>query len=231
MFWGGFAVNNCSSASTQPFPCHQTNLMSSASRRMKPQLDWPKPNVQAEWSLLSRYIEEPACLGDRTPNEHINVMEMAIANGIEPLLYNRLKTSNALDGLTGLVKERLQRVYLQTAAFNLFMSSEIPLLFEVFGGAKIPVLWVKGIILAEAVYGNFALRPSGDLDVIVKREDIGRAEQVIGELGYSPVSPEAYGNVDKEIDHARTYRRKENEALGINPNKTPGFGSILVESH
>ncbi len=50
------------------------------------------------------------------------------------------------------------------------------------------MLVLKGMALAEPVYGNPALRPMDDIDLLVRREDAPRARAALTDLGYEAPS-------------------------------------------
>jgi len=179
------------------------------------ELSWPSTDVQEEWKRLASYLDNPAYLCNKVFDDQPMLMEIVIANGIGPLLYNQLKAGGCLQSLSENVLERLQQIYFLTAAFNLLLSSEIRALVNEFDRAKIPVLWVKGAILAANLYEDLALRPAGDLDLIVRSEHVNRAEEVIKGLGYVLASPEAFGDFNKEVGHARAYQRRDNKAFTL----------------
>ena len=154
--------------------------MSNTKQEMTRQLTWPRAQVQEEWSLLSRCMEDSAYLPAQRLDDQVRAIEMAVKHGVGPLLYHRLKAANGI--LTELAEGRLKQEYFQTAAFNLLLSSEIPSLLQAFNKEGISALWVKGVILATTIYSDLGLRPSGDLDVIVSSENIDRAEKAITSL-------------------------------------------------
>ncbi|MBI4246695.1 MAG: nucleotidyltransferase family protein, partial [Candidatus Rokubacteria bacterium] len=53
-----------------------------------------------------------------------------------------------------------------------------------FQAAGVPVLVLKGMALAEPLYGNPALRPMDDIDALVRRSDVARARAALEALGY-----------------------------------------------
>lgn len=55
---------------------------------------------------------------------------------------------------------------------------------ETFRHAEIESLVLKGMALAEPVYGNPALRPMDDIDLLVRRGDVQRACAALADLGY-----------------------------------------------
>ncbi len=50
----------------------------------------------------------------------------------------------------------------------------------------VPAIPLKGVALAEALYGDVSLRPSSDLDVLVPRAAVGRALDSLRAIGYIP---------------------------------------------
>jgi len=46
---------------------------------------------------------------------------------------------------------------------------------------------LRGIALAEQLYGGNALRPTGDIDLLVRRMDLPRMSALLTELGYEPM--------------------------------------------
>lgn len=55
-----------------------------------------------------------------------------------------------------------------------------------FHRAGVPVIALKGPCLAERLYGDASLRTCYDLDLLVRRSDVPRAEQLLTELGFAP---------------------------------------------
>ena len=55
---------------------------------------------------------------------------------------------------------------------------------EQFGRAGIPFFMIKGSILAEHIYRDPSLRRFSDLDLVVHRDTLARAEELLRSLGY-----------------------------------------------
>jgi hypothetical protein len=64
--------------------------------------------------------------------------------------------------------------------------------------ADIPVLILKGAVLAQRLYGGLERRPQFDIDVLVPRSDVRSAQRTIADLGYQR---------DRRDPHALTLRR------------------------
>jgi Uncharacterised nucleotidyltransferase len=48
------------------------------------------------------------------------------------------------------------------------------------------VMPYKGLALAELIYGDIALRQSGDIDLLIRPQDLPRIRDAVRELGYTP---------------------------------------------
>jgi hypothetical protein len=68
---------------------------------------------------------------------------------------------------------------------NLILTSQMLALQSAFEGEGIPVLPLKGPVLAELLYPDPALRPFSDLDFLVHKRDVPAAASVLTRNGYS----------------------------------------------
>jgi hypothetical protein len=132
----------------------------------------------------SSKTEKAEKLASLSPEDWPAVPGEARRQGVAPLLYDRLR------GLGGDLPEEitasLRQDYLKNAVRNTRLYQAFGQLIQVLKDQDIPVMALKGIHLAEAVYGNIALRPMGDLDLLVKPEDLARAGTALEKLGYKP---------------------------------------------
>jgi len=67
---------------------------------------------------------------------------------------------------------------------NMLLWEEFCRIQDAFKKAGIKTIPLKGIILSETLYHNFSLRPMGDIDILVKENDLDRAKNVLISLGY-----------------------------------------------
>jgi hypothetical protein len=86
------------------------------------------------------------------------------------------------------VRELRER-YLSSAAANMRLLHELGVILRTLRAADVPVIPLKGACLAEAVYGDIALRPMADLDLLVKPADLPRALEALRQLGYESDQP------------------------------------------
>jgi hypothetical protein len=80
----------------------------------------------------------------------------------------------------------LQRAFAQNAGRMLRLSGELLQLSKLFAGEGILMVPYKGPALGVYLYGNLALRQAGDLDLLVRRRDVGRSRALLLERGYRP---------------------------------------------
>jgi hypothetical protein len=117
-----------------------------------------------------------------------SIIELAARQGVSPLLYHCLAGAE----LPEAVRTRLRRHYLRTAADNTRRFAALEEALLALQHIDVPVILLKGGHLAPLVYGNIALRPMVDLDLLVNEEDASRALGVLSTLGYAPVKGEAW---------------------------------------
>jgi hypothetical protein len=100
--------------------------------------------------------------------------------------------------------QQLQKIYNAQVQYILYLTGELVSLVKDFNAKEIPILPYKGPVLAAQVYGNLALRPFIDLDILVPVEDITRAKYLLLERGYQITWPELPLNSAQERLHIQT---------------------------
>lgn len=83
-------------------------------------------------------------------------------------------------------RERLRQAYFSTAGWNMRLYRELEKLLLVFNREQIPVMLLKGVHLAETIYGDQGLRGMCDIDIMVRDEDLPRSDDLMLSLGATP---------------------------------------------
>ena len=135
-----------------------------------------------------------------TPADWDLFAQMAEREGVAPLMYWKLKDS-AVD-VPPSTFNLLRSTYYQTLAHNTLMYQELERILEALGAAGIPVIVLKGAALAATVYEDIGLRPMGDLDLLVGREDITSAAETMKAIGFHRVSKDRIPGLNDLIGHA-----------------------------
>jgi hypothetical protein len=118
---------------------------------------------------------------------------------VAPLLYHRLRTFHSEIPIPANVMARLRHIYLQSVADAMHRYRKLGKVLGLLRHANIPVIVLKGAHLAELVYGNIALRPMSDVDVLVHKDDLMRVEAALLGMGYAPA--ECRRQIAKDICH------------------------------
>lgn len=111
------------------------------------------------------------------------LVTLAGYHGVQPLLYchlrqmdDRLLSGSHMTWLRGVVGAR--------SAHSLILMQELGRLSEVLEEQHLPMLALKGAVLAESIYGGIAVRPFVDIDMLIRRQDYARLEGVLQREGY-----------------------------------------------
>lgn len=154
-----------------------------------------KPPSSAEWSLLraacfenraaaTSIIKDLLTSSARQAIQWTTLVDIADGHGVLPLL------SQALSGESQYVPsealEKLRQSYQTNLHKALFLSRELISILNALTTAGIEVMPYKGLALAEAIYGDIALRQAGDIDLLVRPRDFARVRDVVREFGYVP---------------------------------------------
>jgi Uncharacterised nucleotidyltransferase len=140
-------------------------------------LDAKRMTPEAEFLLASLRHEAPA------PSPTLDwdkLLQLAQSHGVLPLFYRARNNQ---------LPERFINHFRERWALSLFLTRELEELLHEFGRAGIEILPLKGPVLAELLYGHVSLRPSDDLDLLVRPEDFSRAESLLMKLGFEPIGP------------------------------------------
>ncbi len=108
----------------------------------------------------------------------------AFWHGVAPLVYRNLKDLSESLIVPPEVMEQLKEAYYATLARNMLLYAELEGVLESFHEEGIKVILLKGAALAKTVYSDIGMRPMGDIDIMVRLEDLLRAERRLSELGY-----------------------------------------------
>ncbi len=127
-------------------------------------------------AILRREINWPAFLG------------RARQHGVLPLVYRYLKVHDRLP-IPSHVLEQLREHYLSNSRRNLVKAGILIRILQRLEHEGILAIPYKGPTLAVMAYGDLGLREFEDLDLLVRRQDLRRAKEILLGDGFRP----AYG--------------------------------------
>ncbi len=111
------------------------------------------------------------------------VLERAYAHQVYPLLYRNLRLLG-FPGVPPAVQTELKSAYLANALRNQLFAEELARLLKLLGEAGIPVIPLKGVTLAQSLYGDPAARVCSDIDILVPPTKVAQAIDLILASGY-----------------------------------------------
>lgn len=141
------------------------------------------------------------CVVDHTPQARTQIARLAAG----PVDWERLASLAALHGVVGLVRRTLgaldlsalpppaPRQAMEAAATQIAFDGMLHLrettrMAAALAGAAIQPLVLKGQALGDLLYGDPLLRPSTDIDLLVRSDEIDAAQQALASVGYAPQS-------------------------------------------
>jgi hypothetical protein len=114
----------------------------------------------------------------------------AYSSDLAQMLYHNLKRFSVGQLVPESFIEELKTVHHRTIATGMHFYNELKRILQAFEASGISVIALKGVVLAEVVYRNIALRPFSDFDLLVKKEDLSKVEDLMSNLGYTSMEGE-----------------------------------------
>jgi hypothetical protein len=113
------------------------------------------------------------------------IVRQARAHGVLPLVTRNLKGLE-WSGVPDQIRVELDVAAAMNAARNGLLVRELTHVLGIFGRAGVPVVPLKGVALADRLYGDITRRVCSDIDVLVPRHAVPRAIAELRAVGYSP---------------------------------------------
>ena len=115
---------------------------------------------------------------------------IAAVEGVAPLIH-WIFDQKDISGINipTAIRANLLADYYNTTAHNQVMLRELTGITNVFNEANIPVIALKGAALAFFEYPDIGLRPMGDIDLLVKKENLASAVDCLELIGYTSAPP------------------------------------------
>lgn len=120
------------------------------------------------------------------------MLQLAEAHRLAPLLYYHLRQEPHRDAwyrVPAAIRRQLTVQYLRHQRANQIRLAALRTILEAYADAHLPVLLLKGSALCHLLYPDPALRPMGDLDVLVRPGDADRAQALLARLGFDAPAP------------------------------------------
>lgn len=140
------------------------------------------------------------------------VLECGFSYGIAPLIFHNLRKLPNADIIPQPVMDRLKLLHHVVGLRNMQLYGELHKVVKRLQDDGIPVILLKGAVLAEAVYPDAALRPMSDIDLLVKKTHLSAVQEILPELGYLP-SSKLSADFYEEHHHLMPYMKHDKSVV------------------
>jgi hypothetical protein len=144
--------------------------------------------------------------------------DLAMRHGVRPLVYRSL-LNVCWDRVPEDIQIAWQAIDRRIIQRNRLATAELLRIAAAFRTAEVPLVALKGPILAEMAYGDYTLREFSDLDLLIRVGDFKKAHGLVTRLGYRPV-------LDMDCDQALEFLRNQGESTF-----NSSFGGPQVDLH
>jgi len=121
---------------------------------------------------------------------------LASVQAVMPLVYRYL-TAELAGALPADAAGSLRRAFYGNSVRNLHLARELARLTALLERGGVEPLALKGPALAVSAYGAVALRQFTDLDLLVRKSEVGRAAGILLDEGYAPRAGYGLDDLDR----------------------------------
>lgn len=151
-------------------------------------------DASAEFELLVRCVHPDRAEADNQFNAALTgdpdwerVLELSRRHGVTPLLNRGIRQLESADSAISVpdrIRSTLTEQTRSTAMRNVRLATELRRLLDAFEERGVRALPFKGPVLEASAHGEVGMRAYRDLDVLVPREDVTEAVDVLEARGY-----------------------------------------------
>lgn len=134
-----------------------------------------------------------------------DVLTLAEAEGLAPALGYLVKTGLLDTVVPDDVRATLGRALADALAGQLRLGHALGRLLRQFDREGVPVIVLKGLALAETLYPDPVLRPSRDVDLLVRADTVLAVDGLLRGLGYRRLADAHSWRFDLAYDRATLY--------------------------
>lgn len=105
-------------------------------------------------------------------------------SNIHSQAYLLFTQQGKLDKAPTYFKQSLKEKYQAALYQNIFIKSQTAQILQLFERLAIDVIPLKGTLFAEKYFNHIGARATSDIDLLVQKEDLKKAEQAVKNIGY-----------------------------------------------
>lgn len=145
-----------------------------------------------------------------------NILRDAARQSLTLLLYQWSRESDRAASFPPSLGNQLKAEVARLTAWNLALADELAAILRLCRDRALACAPLRGLALAEQLYGNIAARPMGDIDLLVRREDLFDVTAILTGLGF------------RAVDHRPGFAETFSYTLTFAKDR---HGWVLVEPH
>ncbi|MEN8219789.1 MAG: nucleotidyltransferase family protein [Pseudomonadota bacterium] len=165
-------------------------------------------DYKTQTDKLLKYITGVDTGDQLSTQEWEEIVQQAAKHLVTPLLYQALKNAGSRVNVPASIMERLQGVYYGNALSNKRLYIELSQVLKNLHNQGIDVILLKGAYLAKFVYKDIALRPRGDIDLLVRKTELAKAEKILLEMGYGPTDRPSIEAQCARVHHLIPFKKR-----------------------
>ena len=147
------------------------------------------------------------------------LVEKGLRHGVASLLHSYLSRWAARHKVPAGISRRLENIYYANALRAVRAEEQLSDILSCLGENGVEAVLLKGLFLSKSVYQNIALRPIGDIDLLIHRDDIVQTHSLLHGIGFV-LAPGSFP--------LKYYREVHFHAMYV---RDSGPGSIPLEIH
>lgn len=156
--------------------------------------------LTAHTHLSEDEVRQIRALGQELSEQEWQItLKRARAERLATLVYAQLAAAELLSVMPPEVYTAFAEDYRETLLANLHIRTAQEWLLDQLAANGIAIIPLKGIVLVERLYGNPGWRRTGDIDLLVHRNDINRVCRLFRQCGYSPDLNQGHPNAFRAI--------------------------------
>jgi len=154
--------------------------------------------------------------------------EKALEEGVSAVLSHNIRKQGIEELIPADTRRELSDRYLANLKRNLSIIGALRTILADFEKSGIPCMVLKGIALAEHIYPDIALRGMSDVDIMVKKEDLFRVDELLSLRGYTPADSTVSRAVNNPAGYLASldYRSIEPSPLTLHVHWHPVNSSV-----
>ncbi len=170
------------------------------------------PGPASELSLLRLVHLHPEPMLSLSPTEWDAVLRLAFREQVGPLAYAALQTAEGR--VPPPVRDALARSYAQAAQAAAQAYAQVTELLRVLRSRDVAPVLLKGAALARFAYGDAALRPFNDVDLLVPLGQVDIVHHALRLAGYM-VAGGTISAADRTWRHGRAYYDPQGRQISV----------------